>query len=997
MRKWHLTIAALFFSASAQAHVSAVPFPEIGSLSDVTHQAAFFMPQTYLPSGPARTQKNLVADYGATCNAQSATKVSTISAGSPNLAVSTNTFVSGDVGKTILIPGADSAGGVLLTTISAFVDAQHVTLGANAVTALSSASTYLTWAADDTNAFLAFKAAFQGSTPVQLNIPGNCSFLPQFGNSNAWTFDGATDLIVAGNGAATSGIVSLSTGGTAFLLGSKAQFSDNLHSVRTATANAGDSCVLLTTAPAVTISAITNNLTVPATFTASMSGTTMTVTAVASGTIAAGAYLTNQNSQVSSFTAVQPYGTAGTTGVGGTGTYAITASQSWVSQTFTTVPATFTATVDAAGLMTVSAVTDGALAVGMNVYRASGSIGAPTTVKSQLTGSAGSTGTYQLSNAPSSALATPSGFIGNGSPRVTLNSTAGLTTGDTIYLTGIVGLGQLPQRTNGMQWIKVINGTQIDLFQRDFNGSYTSGGTGGGDRTSLFPIGAKVLMTGWNNQSYWSTPYSQPTNPHWFEWKTVTSNNSTTHQVCFDTTLANTYKSTWPQLNTGNANEMDPGGPATLYIYPTSWDATIVFKDLTIDGVNGQSYSQGRNVTFQNATFTGIHCPVPTQNETYTWTSVDASGCQIETDKIVKTWNITNSTIRRVTIQSSAFDTINISGSTVDKWIGSPKKLNTSNFTITCSGCVAGTDTALALGTVAYGVSDESICTTCSIGAGDFSQTAPAQQVNATGRAWSMSGGVITIPNSYSWDPCCNASEIQTRVFVPGHYAVWLGGGGGGTTAQAGRIFKVIDVTQDVDNTYIQTSEAGGFPTGAWTTNGLSVQPHPAPKLTVSFTGSSPNSALIFNGCPAQAPMFSCQNFTYTGSATGSSTEGFRPTLWGVIDTFTFTNNVPFTGGGALGWTPTRFGNWQVLPASLTTTTWGNTNMINTKLPSGAGGGTRTLTSAGATGTQAGDTIPTPPSDGWFGGSTNGPIFTANTPSDSPQVTMTLRTNQQLP
>lgn len=974
--------------------------------------AAFAIFQTYQPPADPRLQKNLVSDYGASCNAQTGTKVVSISSGTPNLSVSTNTFVSGDVGKTILVPGAANGGGVLSTTIAGFTDAQNITLNTDASTTLSASSQYLTWATSDTSAFLAFKSANQGATPVQLNLPGNCSFLPAFGSDNAWPFDGVTDLVVAGNGASTSGITTLSPGGTSLLIGTKAQYADSNHSVRTDTANAGDSCVILKTAPALTISNITNSSPVPATFTGSIptSSTTLTVTAVSSGTITTGAYITNRNSNINGFTSV----TAQLTGTGGatcpdptcngtTGTYSVSTAQSnnITSQVITTVPATFTATVDAAGVMTVSAITDGALEVGMNVYRALGTIAGPTTIKSQLTGTPGSTGTYQLSNAPLASsvvgLATPSGFIGNGVPRVTVNSTAGLTTGDTIFLTGITGFDQLPQRTNGLQWIKVVNGTQIDLFQRDFNGLYSSGGTGGGDRTSLFPIGAKVLMTGWTNQFYWSSPYGQPTNPHWFEWKTVVSNNSGTHQVCFDTPLANTYKSNWPQLNTGSQFEMDPGGPATLYVYPTSWDATIVFKDLTIDAVYGQSYSQGRSVTFQDVAMTGSHCPVPTQNETYTWLRVDATFCSIETDKIVKTWNITDSVLRKVTVQSSAFDTINVSGSTIRTWAGSPKKLNVDSSSFPCSGCTAG-DQALQVGTVAYGASDESICTNCDVSTGIFSTSVPSQPVNAANRSWSMSGGVITIPNGYSWNPCCNESETQTRGLVPGHYFVWAGGGGGGTTAMAGRISKVVDVTQDIDNTYIQTSDVGGFPTGAWTTNGLSVFPHPAPKLTVSFTGTPPNSALIFNGCPAQAPMWSCQNWTYTGGASGGSTEGFKPQIWGVLDTFTFTNNVPYTNTGALGWTITRFANWQVLKTDLTTTTFGATNMINTKLPSSAGGGTRTLTPSGATGTQSLDSLTAPPTDAWFGGGPgNGPIFTSNTPSDSPQVTVTLRTNQNLP
>lgn len=976
MRKWIITLAGLLITSSAYA--------------------AFGIFQTYLPTPDPRVQKNLVSDYGASCNAQTGTQVVTVSnpgGGLTQLDVVASIFQSGDSGKTILIPGAGSGGSVYSGTMT-YVSATRATLSPAASTALSSSSQYITWATNDTSAFLAFKAAFQGSTPVQLNLTGNCSFLPAFGSDNAWTFDGITDLVVAGNGAATSAMTTLSPGGTSFLIGTKAQYSDNNHSVRTSTANAGDSCVILTTAPAVTVSAIENSAPPPAIFNATVNGTLMTVNSVASGTIAPGAYITNANSNLTSFTAVMPYGTGGTTGVGGTGTYQLSISNpSRPAQTTTTVPATFTATVDAAGVMTVSAVTDGALAAGMNVYRAAGIISGPTTIKSQLTGSAGSTGTYQLSNPPlaanAAALATPSGFIGNGVPRVTVNSTAGLTTGDTIFFSGVTGLGQLPQRTNGLQWIKVVNGTQIDLFQRDFNGSYTSGGTGGGDRTTLFPIGAKVLMTGWTNQFYWSSPYGQPTNPHWFEWKTVVSNNPTTHQVCFNTPLANTYKSNWPQLNTGNQFEMDPGGPATLYVYPTSWDATIVFKDLTIDGVYGQTYSQGRNVTFQDVTMTGIHCPVPTQNETYTWLRVTATFCQIETDKIVGTWNITNSTLTKVTVQSSAFDTINVSGSTVNQWAGSPKKLNIDGTSIA---------TTLQVGTAAYGASNESLCTNCTVTT-SFSTTAPSQRVDAANRSWSMSSGVITIPNAYSWNACCNESETQTRVFVPGSYFVWSGAGGGGTVAQAGRISKVVDVTQDVDNTYIQTTDAGGFPTGAWTTNGLSVFPHPAPKLTVSFIGSPPDSAAVFNGCPAQAPIFSCQNWTFTGGASGT-TPGVSLTLWGVLDTFTATNNVPYTNTGALSFQLSQFNNWRVLKTDLTQVNYGTAPngqfSVNTKLPSSAGGGTRTLTTSSVTGTQALDAISAPPTDAWFGEAAR-PIFTANTPSDSPQVTVTLRTNQQLP
>lgn len=863
--------------------------------------------------------------------------------------------------------------------------------------------------ADDTAAFLAFKAANQGSSPIQLNLPaGICTFFPTSGAGQR-LFKGVTNLVVNGQGVGSTTLKNTKTDGAQLLMGGDAQQQNNDYSLRTETANAGDSCVTIKTQPAVTVSAIANSLPSSATFTASIGSGIMTVTAVSAGTILPGAFVMAGSAIGGGFSAVQAYGTGGTTGVGGTGTYAMTGSPGTIgSQTFRTVPASFTGTIDANGVMTVSAVADGTLAVGMWVYRQAGSVGHPTSIKSQLTGAAGSTGTYQLSNAPQSALATPSEFIGNGQPRVTVNSTAGLTSGDTLYLTGVTGAGVLPQRVNGLRWIKVVDGTRIDIFQSDFNGSYTSGGTGGGDRTSLTPVGSKVMMTGWNNQSYWASPYSFPSNAHFFEWKTVTSTDSGIHQVCFDAPLTNTYKSTWPQMNTGNQFEVDPGGPATLYKVDDSWDATYVFQNFTLESAFAQSYSQGRSVTFSNVTMTGGLCAVPTQNETYTWTGVDASACDVETDKLIGTWNLTNSSIKDMFIQSSSMDLINIDTVTANRWFGSPKRFVANGLTTTCvSGCSApNTDTSLSAGTTSYGsvgAASEFTCINCSIAsppgstAGNgFTYAAARTQVDNPTHPWSMAGGVITIPNGYSWTPTYTDGEIQTRSFVPGGYALWTAG------SLVGRAFKVVDATQDLDNIYITTSESGGFPTGAWASGIISVIAHPAPQLTMSgSTGSLSVTSLA--GCTPATPLYSCQNITYTGSATGGSVEGFGPTLWGVMDTFTFTNNVPYTGGGALTWTISWASNWPLLKTDLTVVNYGASPngqaVVNTKLPSSCGSCTRTLIPpATVTNGQASDIITETPTDAWFGGRpNNGPLFSANTPSDNPEVTVTLRTNQNLP
>lgn len=997
MRKWILALAWLLVSASAQAHVSAIPYPDVGSLSDLTHRAAFSIIQTALPS---RVQKNLVTDYGASCNTQSATKVVSITSSTNSLTVASGTFVVGDIGKAILIPGAAGSGN-LETTITGVsgVGTQTITLNNNASVSLSSASTYLTWGTNDSTAFQAFKAAFQGSTPVQLTLPGMCSYTGFASNGSLWTFRGIQDIIVDGGG--VGGIARI--GNNQLFLGGVGQYQDNDHSVRTVTANSGDSCVTLKTTPAVTVSAIGPSVPPTSSFTASGSGTTLTVTGTPSGTIVPGATLRTANSGANYMSIVQPYGTAGTTGVGGAGTYAVSQTITFGSQATYTVPASYTASVDLAGVMTVSAVSDGSVAVGLGVYSLNAAFGGAQTnvyIKSQLTGSAGSTGTYQLSASPHTAI-TSQAFTGEAQIRVTLNSTTGLSTGDTLYLTGILAFGDLQKKSNGLKWIKVVNGTQVDLFQWSYDGLYSSGGTGGGDRTSLFPVGSKVLMTGWSNQSYWARPYGFPSNPHWFEYKTVTSVNSTTHQVCFDTQLANTYKSTWPQMNTGSQFEVDPGGPATLYVM-LDWEMTAVFQNLTIDS-QLQTLNQGRSITYKTATMIGSGCPIPSQNETFIYLNVTGPDCNMETDKIIKTWNITNSTMKKVHVQSSSLDVMNIDGLTINVWLGTSKRFFANNLTTDCGStfCPNNNDSSFKVGVDVYGVSDETSCTNCTIlgpPGGSPSGTGlgfilGGQEVNNPNRPWSMSGGVMTVPNGYSWDPTVGESELQIKTLVPGHYAFWFG------TGAVGRSFKVVDVTQDLDNTYVQTNESGGFPTGAWVTGNLKFTPHPSPLFTMSAQPSSAPSALMMNGCPAQTPFFSCQNYTFTGGAAGAS-----PTLslqvWGVLDTFTVTNNVPYTNVGALSWRFNQFNQWKILKTDLTQVDFGTSPNgqfdINTKSPSGAGGGTRTLTTSGATGTQSLDNVSAPPTDAWFGKTTQ-PIFTNNTPSDSPQVTMTLRTNQQLP
>ena len=125
-------------------------------------------------------------------------------------------------------------------------------------------------------------------------------------------------------------------------------------------------------------------------FTGSISATTLTVTAMSSGTITANQNLTGIG--ITAETVITALGT----GTGGVGTYTINTSQTVSAETMssTAVGARFTATV-AGTLMTVSAVASGTIYLGQTIQGAG--VTAGTIVTAFGTGSGG-TGTYTISN-----------------------------------------------------------------------------------------------------------------------------------------------------------------------------------------------------------------------------------------------------------------------------------------------------------------------------------------------------------------------------------------------------------------------------------------------------------------------------------------------------------------------------------------------------------------------------------------------------------------------
>lgn len=229
-------------------------------------KAAFWKGQTYLP--PAVSQITCamgtgIASVGGPCTTppalgvcngdlQTITRTISINTGTKNLNTTVNTFTSGDVNKAIVIPQANG-GGTLTTTITAFTDAQNVTLN-SAPTTLSSVSRTFNFGNNDTPVFQQFNTwalANQGSSQVVQNFTtsSSCWFATQVvGGFISWTA-GIKNLLVEGNGSTLNGLtVPWYVGSTSGAICSKGLTEVTGCTARIQTVSAGSSTIQLTSA-----------------------------------------------------------------------------------------------------------------------------------------------------------------------------------------------------------------------------------------------------------------------------------------------------------------------------------------------------------------------------------------------------------------------------------------------------------------------------------------------------------------------------------------------------------------------------------------------------------------------------------------------------------------------------------------------------------------------------------------------------------------------------
>jgi hypothetical protein len=148
-----------------------------------------------------------------------------------------------------------------------------------------------------------------------------------------------------------------------------------------------------------------------AAFTASISGTTMTVTTVTSGSLVPGQFLFGLTISGSVQISSQSSGTPG-----GVGTYIVSTSQSVSNKSLAAVPpvtSSFTGSY-ASNILTVTAISSGAIVPGQVIYAPGTSLGNVHIISQIPGGTPGGVGTYNIDSSGTQASAAFVGWIGNG-------------------------------------------------------------------------------------------------------------------------------------------------------------------------------------------------------------------------------------------------------------------------------------------------------------------------------------------------------------------------------------------------------------------------------------------------------------------------------------------------------------------------------------------------------------------------------------------------------
>jgi hypothetical protein len=390
---------------------------------------------------------------------------------------------------------------------------------------------------------------------------------------------------------------------------------------------------------------------------------------------------------------------------------------------------------------------------------------------------------------------------------------------------------------------------------------------------TLFKVGNFALMAGIDLMGY-----GYPINPYYFQYLQITGINPT-GLITFSNPLANSYESTWPHYNSGGASTPDEGGPATLYQLDPSWDTQVEYRGLTFSMPTTEITANGRSITFTDVTFAN-GCPIPSQNETWTANNITIPPSNllcsnIEADKIVDNLIYNGGTINSIIFQSSSINHFTMTGTNVNgDIVGTPKNTVISNSNI--AGFLPGV--------TGFGATSSITCLNSNITSmsGVYGVVEP---LIGTNYAYTINNGVFAVPNSH----------LPVRWAVPGARIFW-GSGVGGPGPEGGP-FIVTDLTQDANNTYVNTTLPSAY-SNIISIGNIGARGDPVPRFTFkNCIGSVEANDL--SGAPPDKPIYSYSKRTYSGvigTAGNLVAQPYFP-IWGQLVSIKINVIKPDTGG----------------------------------------------------------------------------------------------------
>ena len=305
----------------------------------------------------------------------------------------------------------------------------------------------------------------------------------------------------------------------------------------------------------------------------------------------------------------------------------------------------------------------------------------------------------------------------------------------------------------------------------------------------------------------------------------------------------------------------------------------------------------GQNIRFLDTKMTNGNSFFATVSKNVVIDNNDCTPCTMELDKIVTNATINNSIWSVIFIQSQVPTNMTLNNTVVALQLGSGRNFTSNNSTIDTyvpSPSLYGQTRSIVFnnGTL-NNLSTQGNRSGGTIFEGDTSAGNSLGINNQVG--WTVTPGLITIPNSYFFQSTgCPSGGCPTNAAfsnpmgwaMPGEYSCW-----GDVQGGCYRPFQVTDVTQDATNVYVHTTDTiTGFPT--WSgISVLSFQAHPGLSATfTNVTGTSGEAAMLSDAAAAGLPIYSYYHRIITNTQPANA---LYFTMYGAIGTLEV--NVPIS------------------------------------------------------------------------------------------------------